>query len=73
MVEQYAKHSLLVLFFAIFILLTREKIPGSPCFSVLQETESWVGPVNKATTAQLFVGCSMEKLKEQNPMCVTLG
>ena len=25
-------------------MLTREKIPGSPRFSVLQATESWVGP-----------------------------
>ena len=31
--------------------LTWEKIPGSPRFSVLQATESWVGPGNKATTS----------------------
>ena len=28
--------------------LTREKIPGSPHFSVLQVTESWAGPGNEA-------------------------
>ena len=30
-------------------MLTREKLPGSPRFSVLQQTmESWAGPWNKA-------------------------
>ena len=31
-----------------YVMLTWEKIPGSPRFSVLQATESWVGPGNEA-------------------------
>ena len=29
--------------------MRKEKIPGSPHFSVLQATESWAGPGNEAT------------------------
>ena len=32
---------------------TWEKIPGSPRFSILQATESWVGPGNKARLNEL--------------------
>ena len=49
---KYAKHILLVLqLFAIFRLcmLMWEKIQGSPSFSVLHVTESWVGLRNEAT------------------------
>ena len=48
---KYAKRSLLVRKFSPFsdyVMLTWEKISGSPCFSVLQVTESWVGPGNEA-------------------------
>ena len=34
--------------FSDYIMLTWEKIPGSPHFSVLQATESWAGPGNEA-------------------------
>ena len=35
-------------------MLTWEKIPGSPRFSVLQATESWAGPGNEASPYLLF-------------------
>ena len=34
--------------FSDYIMLTWEKIPGSPRFSVLQATKSWAGPGNEA-------------------------
>ena len=38
-------------------MLTWEKIPGSPRFSVLQVTESWVGAGNEArATVATFPG-----------------
>ena len=42
------KCSLLVRQIFDYIMLTWERIPGSPCFSVLQVTESWAEPENEA-------------------------
>jgi len=48
----YAKHSLFCRFspFSNYVMLTWEKIPGSPHFSTVQVMESWAGPGNKAIT-----------------------
>ena len=35
-------------------MLTWEKIPGSPHFTVLQATESWAGSGNEASKVQWF-------------------
>ena len=51
---RYVKRILLILQISPFfdyVMLTWEKIPGSPHFSVLQATESWAGPGNEAKTA----------------------
>ena len=38
-------------------MLTWEKIPGSPCFSLLQAMESWAGPGNEAMFCMHKSGC----------------
>jgi len=38
--------------FVNYVMLTWEKIPGSPHFSILQVRKSWAWPVNEATHTQ---------------------
>ena len=54
---KYAKRSLFSKFFQLadYVMLTWEKIPGSPRFSVLQATESWVRPGNEAKKTSRYV------------------
>ena len=37
--------------FVNYVMLTWEKIPGFPRFSILQATKNWVGPGNEAKTS----------------------
>ena len=48
-------------------MLTWEKLPGSPCFSVLQTTKSWAGPGNGATQS-----VQQGKIKPIGGMCLAI-
>ena len=62
--------SLLVLQISPFsdcIMLMWEKIPGSPCFSVLQAMERWVEPGNEVTLAWGLHTCTVNEYMHVHP------
>ena len=45
-----------------YVMLNWEKILGSPCFSIIQTTESWVGPGNESMCTCVSVSVTIYHL-----------